>query len=143
LDALLSLGYEDIRVVLLVIAQQAPPSNETIMPVDAGKIAANALSANAEALLSVGMRKAKLVERFFFDWHDPTFGDVVADAFKGEYERLKLSGLTPDEIFEGLRDFAGGRLHRSSSHETAVLAVIAFLFEQCDIFEPARPSTST
>jgi ABC-3C protein len=142
-EAMLSLGYEDLRVVLETIARQTPPPDDVVMPVDAGKLTANALSSEAKHLLALGMRKAKLVGRFFSDWHEPSFGDVVANAFTREYERLKSSGLTPDEILVRLQDFAGGRIHGSPSHETAVLAVLAFLFEQCDIFEPAKPSTIT
>lgn len=87
------------------------------------------------------MRKAKLVEKFFTEWHDPTFGDVVTVAFKKEYQRLKSLRISPDDIFVNLQSFAGGKLHGSSTHQTAVLAVLAHFFEECDIFESPRKST--
>ncbi|MGA3143777.1 MAG: ABC-three component system protein [Verrucomicrobiota bacterium] len=142
-EALLKLGYEDLRVVLEAIAKQTPPLNDPIKPVDPGKLAANALSTDAESLLAAGMRKAKLVEKFFAEWHDPTFGDVVTEAFGNEYRRLKSLKLSPDDIFVHLQDFAGGKLRGNSTHQTAVLAVLAHLFEECDIFEPPRKKTET
>lgn len=44
-------------------------------------------------------------------------------------------GMTPDAIFGKLQEFAGGSQRGDSGHEAAVLAVLAYLFEQCDIFE--------
>jgi hypothetical protein len=42
-----------------------------------------------------------------------------------------------DETFHALWKFAGGGNQKSIQHEAAVLALLAFLFEECDIFEPA------
>jgi len=140
-ESLSKLGYEDLRVVLESIAKQLPPINDSVKPVDSGKLATNALSADVEGLLTAGMRKAKLVERFFAEWHDPTFGDVVTETFKNEYRRLKLQKISPDDIFVHLQTFAGGKLNGSSAHQTAVLAVLAHFFEECDIFEPPRKPT--
>lgn len=42
---------------------------------------------------------------------------------------------TPDETYDQLRAFAGGFGRRSITYEHAVTAVLAFLFERCDIFE--------
>ncbi len=40
-----------------------------------GKIEANALSESVATLLKAGMVKAPLVESFFTQWHDETFGE--------------------------------------------------------------------
>jgi hypothetical protein len=42
-------------------------------------------------------------------------------------------------MFDVLHDWASGNAVRTSAQRVAVLAVLAFLFEQCEIFEPARP----
>jgi hypothetical protein len=47
-------GYEDLRIVLESIAKQAPPINDPVKPVDAGKLTTNALSADVEGLLTAG-----------------------------------------------------------------------------------------
>ena len=132
---LIKLNFEDLRIVLVGIGQQVPLVDSEIRPVPAGKLSANALSANVEILLRSGMTKADLVKRFFDDWHDPTLGDRVAERFKGEYTALKMTRLVPDDIFTQLFVFAGGGERGTPMHEVAVLVVLAHLFEECDIFE--------
>lgn len=132
---LTKLAFEDLRIVLVGIGQQVPLVDSEVRPVPAGKLSANALSVNVEILLRSGMTKADLVKRFFDDWHDPTLGDRVAERFKEEYTSLKLTQLVPDDIFTRLFVFAGGGERGTPMHEVAVLAVLAHLFEECDIFE--------
>ena len=43
--------------------------------------------------------------------------------------------MKPDLIFERMREFAQGDRRLDSAREAAMLAVIAYLFEQCEIFE--------
>jgi hypothetical protein len=62
-------------------------------------------------------------------------GDNVAASFKREYEAYREVGMVPDLIFGKLQEFAGGSQRGTPRYEAAVLAVLAFLFEQCDIFE--------
>lgn len=136
-----SLGFSDLEIVLSTIAQQQPPTDIEIRPVSPDKIEANALSDNVRELLMLGMKKSDLVRRFFRQWHDPALGDRAAEAFRKKYEELRTFGILPDDIFTQLQIFAGSTERRSPSHEFAVYAVLAFLFEECDIFEPARETT--
>ncbi|MCK4826195.1 hypothetical protein KA005_61200 [bacterium] len=136
---MLDVGFEDLKVVLETIAEQQPIEDPDLRPVPREKVAANALSEDVEILLKAGMIKASLVERFFTRYYDPTFGDKIATAFKDQYNNLKDTGYLPDIIFMKLQEFAGGGQRGSPKHESAVLAVIAHLFENCDIFE--NPST--
>ena len=129
------LGFEDLRVVLEGIAQQPLPAEVEIKPVPQEKLKANALSDDAQRLLLVGMQKSALVGRFFSTWHDPQFGDRVARAFRTRYEELKAANILGDDAFFELLKFAGGAERKAPRIEAAVLAVLAFLFEACDIFE--------
>jgi hypothetical protein len=54
---------------------------------------------------------------------------------------LKSVGLGPDEIFGELQAFAGG-MDREPSRQAAVLAVLSYFFESCDIFEDALQDAS-
>lgn len=132
---LLNLRFENLQVVLLTIAQQQPPLNPTIGPVPADKIQINGLSNNVAILLNAGRQKSDLVKQFFDKWHDPMFGDQIAEAFRQQYQNLKSSGLPPDLIFYELQSYAGGTTLTEPAIQAAVLAVLAFYFEQCDIFE--------
>lgn len=136
--SLLNLRYEHLQIVLQTIAQQQPPLDQDIRPVPADKVEANKLSDNVVILLHAGSRKSDLVKQFFERWHDPTFGDRVAEAFKQHYQKLKDSALSPDLIFYELQAFAGGERLNTPDHQAAVLAVLAYYFEQCDIFESVR-----
>jgi hypothetical protein len=136
---MLQLGYDSLQIVLSTIARKPPLPVQDIRPVPPDKLSANALSPHAETLLSAGMTRADLVGRFFDDWHDPTFGNEIAEAFRQEYKRLRDQSLLPDEIFQQLWIFAGGEQKGAPDHETAVIAVLAYLFEKCDIFEEPLP----
>lgn len=133
-----SIGFDALQPILLAVGQASPSSSADIRPVPANKLSANSLSSNVEALLKVGMTKSDTVGGFFKKWHDPSLGDKVAKAFTEKYQALKASGISPDQIFVELQTFAGGGKRGTPEHEAAVLAVLAYFFEECDIFE--RPS---
>lgn len=132
----LDLGFQDLKPLLDGIARAKAPDNPDLRPVSPEKINENDLSEDVRILLRTG--RTHVVEQMLTQWPEPTYGDEIAEAFRLEYGRLKAAGHTPDEIFDDLYVFAGGRQHQDAKHLTAVLSVLAYLFEQCDIFE--RPS---
>jgi hypothetical protein len=137
LQTLARIQMKDVIDVANAIAQLAAPPPQEVKEVPAGKLKANSLSDFTQDLLRNGARKSKLVKEFFSRWHDPELGDRIASAFRAEYERLRTRGAVGDEVFLELWKFAGGGAQKSPAHESAVLALLAFLFEECDIFEPA------
>lgn len=138
---MLRVGYENLRTVLAHVARQNMPSNNPILPVPPGKLEYNALSGHVQLLLNVGRQRADKVDQFFREWHDPTYGDQLAQTFTLRYKELKAQGLPPDDIFTELQAFAGGDRRGSAEHEAAVLTILANFFEKCDIFE--RPPEGT
>ncbi len=130
----MNLGFDDLRVVVERLATLPVPPIARIKDVPMGKIKANALSEAVAQLLKEGMSKSALVADFFEQWYDETLGGRLAEAFKFEYRRLRLSH-TPNEIFAELQTWAGGNLRGTPEQELAVLTVIAYYFERCDIFE--------
>jgi hypothetical protein len=135
-DSMARLELPEIIPVVTAVSQQEPPLGQQVQTVESGKLEANALSWAVKELLLLGSRKSKLVERFFRQYHDALLGDRIAAAFRVRYETLRGQGLVGDEIFHGLWRFAGVGNHQSVQHENAVLALLAFLFEECEIFEP-------
>jgi hypothetical protein len=130
--------FEDLRIVLEAIASQRVPDDRPVRDVPPGKIQANALSDSIARLLKEGMAKARLVTEFFSKWHDPTFGEQIAASFRARYVVLRdgtSPRLTPNEIFFELQAWAGGAQRGSPEHELAVLTVLAYYFERCDVFE--------
>lgn len=131
------LGFADLRVVLETIAAQAVAHGESVRDVPMGKIEANALSESIATLLKAGMAKAPLVEAFFSQWHDITLGESIANSFRDKYVVLR-GKYTPNQIFVELQSWAGGGEIGTPEHQLAVLTVIAYFFERCDIFEEPR-----
>jgi ABC-3C protein len=140
-QSLVRIQLKDVIQVASVIAQQDAPPPEEIRRVPAGKLKANSLSEHVQSLLTMGSRKSKLVKRFFDEWHDPELGDRIARAFRSKYEELRAGNVVSDEAFFELWKFSGGGSQKSIDQEAAVLAVLAFLFEECEIFEAPVEAT--
>jgi hypothetical protein len=137
LQAITGIQMKDVVTVVNVIAQQDSLPPQEVQEVPPGKLKANALSDDVQNLLKTGSRRAKLIKSFFGSWHDPELGDRVARAFKSKYEALRSKGIVANEAFFELWRFSGGGIQKSVEHEAAVLALLAFLFEECEIFEKA------
>ncbi|MCR4299493.1 MAG: hypothetical protein NUV75_12235 [Gallionella sp.] len=133
----IKLGFGDLQVVLERIASLPVLPMAEVKEVPMGKIEANALSESVVRLLKEGMLKTPLVTDFFRQWHDETLGERLAEAFKAEYQRLRQH-QSPNRIFAELQSWAGGDHRGIPEHELAVLTVIAYYFERCDIFEEPR-----
>jgi hypothetical protein len=118
----------------------APAAETSVRAVPSGKIEANALSENVTLLIKGGMAKAPLVEGFFAQWHDETLGERIAQAFRTQYQLLRESH-GPDGVFGALQSWAGGNARGTPEHEMAVLTIIAYFFERCDIYEAPRQVT--
>ncbi len=131
------LGFQELRVVFEALASKAAPPSSAINPVPQDKIEANALSEAVSSLIKSGMSKSQLVSDFLEKWHDETLGEHLAVAFRKEYERLRGT-MSPNQIFDELLRWAGGKERGTSEHEMAVLTVLAYYFERCDIFEEPR-----
>lgn len=136
-----SLGFSDLRPVLETLGMRTAPTDAPVRDVPMGKIEANALSPSVAILIKGGMSKAPLVEKFFAQWHDETLGERIAEVFRAEYQRLRHLH-TPNEIFSELQAWAGGRGRGTPEHEMAVLTVIAYYFERCDIYEAPKEVAS-
>lgn len=133
--AMMSLGLNELKPILAHLEQVLPDSDERPRPVSPEKLAYNALPQSVEALLKAGMTKASLVEKYFKRTTNKELGERIAASFKREYERCKNENLSGVEIFDRLWTFATGPYRGQSGGEVAALAVLAHLFEACDIFE--------
>jgi hypothetical protein len=136
--AMMSLGLAELKPILAHLGQHAPPEDEEPRPVSHEKLAYNALPHSVEVLLRAGMTKASLVEKYVARTANKELGMKVANAFRNEYCRLREQLIDGLEIFDGLRQFALGPYRAETGADVASLAVLAYLFEACDIFE--KPS---
>lgn len=128
------LDFNALRPVLIAIQRRDPGAEPPLAAPSADKLSHNALSEDAAALLRQGRRRETLVQDFFDQWPDPSLGEDIAEAFRARYQALKGVGLDPDAIFGELQSFAGG-MSGEPARQGAVLAVMSYFFERCDIFE--------
>lgn len=140
MEANVNLGYGDLMAVLTHINVASAPATSEVKDVSRGKIEANLLSAVVADFLKIGMQKSPLVMQFFDNWKNPVYGEQIASAFKNQYVALRdtMPPLHPDEIFGRLETWAGGVVNTTPTHKAAVLAVMAYLFDKCEIFEDAH-----
>ena len=131
------IGFKDIQIVLEAIVIKSREPGVKPKKVPPKKIEANQLSESIAELIKAGMSKAMVVDDFFKKWHDPTFGEKIAAAFRKKYDQLREE-FTPNEIFHELQKWIGGSERRTAEHEMAILTVIAYYFESCDIFEEPK-----
>lgn len=130
------LDFAALRPVIIAIQRREPEVEPPLNAPSPEKLESNNLSMDAAGLLRQGRRREKLVQDFFDAWPDPSFGEEIAEEFRVRYQGLKAVGLAPDEIFGELQGLAGG-MEGAPSRQAAVLAVMSYFFERCDIFEDA------
>ncbi|MBB5808820.1 hypothetical protein F4560_008588 [Saccharothrix ecbatanensis] len=102
--------------------------------VDPGKLDYNELTEYPRRMIMAGIAQARMVEGYFDHNPDPTLRDRVGMLMRAEWLRLQHRGMSGDEAFAFLYDRVAA--HAQGSREaTASLALLAFLFESCDIFD--------
>jgi hypothetical protein len=133
-ERMISLGLEELEPIIGHIARMAPPSDPDLRPVPADKLARNLLSPAAATLLTAGMTRADLLRDYFR--LQPLDRDRIAETFRSRYDEIRGRGAGPDEVLIELQRFAtGSNQIASASRQEAILAVLAYFFEECDIFE--------
>lgn len=132
---LLAVQFQDVLPLLEHVSGQSAPADMVPRPVPSRKLEYNQLSDDVYQCLRHGMIKADVVRSYLDRTPDKELAGRVAGAFRAEYERLRQQEADPDRILRGLRVFAQGPFILNQRVEAAVLAVLAYLFEECDIFE--------
>ncbi|MBN4059649.1 hypothetical protein JYT35_00865 [Acidimicrobium ferrooxidans] len=141
LSHVLAVEVQDIIPMLRSLEDVAPAPLANVRPVPPDKLEKNALSEDAELLLLFGMRRSEEVGRYFDrQTMRPLFRDDLGARFTARYVTFREEGLEPDEIVLALVEWIAGPLVTPKT-QAAALAIIAFFFEQCDIFEDPSKGT--
>lgn len=132
-------GYKELEIVLNHIStHHAIDHTYPVQDVPVGKLESNMLSPAIVDHLKLGFVKSYMVGELFNKWHDPSYGERLATAFREKYKDLKATSRVPSKIFYELQTWAGGEIRQAPEHELAVIIVLAYFFSTCDIFEPHR-----
>ncbi|MGE0227681.1 MAG: ABC-three component system protein [Dehalococcoidia bacterium] len=134
-----TVSASEIAPLLEVLRSSAGTVASQLRPPPADKIAINQLSDAVSEFLRMGMQKSDVVAHYLGRVADPTYGDDVARSFTDQYRALRSERQSPDSIFGSLVEFAGGSSAKPADLHAA-LAIVAYLFERCDIFESEAAS---
>ncbi|MET8953824.1 HNH endonuclease [Streptomyces sp. NPDC004533] len=103
------------------------------------KINLNDLGPSSAKKITMGLMQAPLVAEYLQSMvtHvDPDFPPRLIAGFRHEYDRHRSTGIKGDGLFLLMESFAAGTAADFERH-AAGLAVLAHLFQVCDIFETA------
>jgi len=137
------IGFPELQTVLTSIGRSDPDLEPVIRAPSVRKIAFNQLSADTTEFIRVGRRRERAVQDFLEKWPDPSLGDQIAETLRRRYLTLRETSLSNEEIFVDLLRFVGFNRGPTSSCNAAVLAVITYLFERCEIFEDPNGTVSS
>jgi hypothetical protein len=127
----------DIAVAVAGLALESTswtPEAGDLPVVDPRKLDFNRMSDYPRRLITAGIAQAHMVGGYFDNNPDPTLRDRAAMLMKVEWLRLQRQGVTGDDAFHALYARVAANV-RGSREATASLALLAFLFESCDIFD--------
>ncbi|MFL6196075.1 MAG: ABC-three component system protein [Thermoanaerobaculia bacterium] len=140
----------DLIKVLDMLAREDILGDIDPQPVSLDKIHKNSLSDESKFYLRMGQRKSGLVARIFDTFSDPLSAEGIVQGFRNRYTDLKLQDIQSDRILGELICHAGGYAEHykggpveAQRHEAAVAAILAYLFERCDIFEDPMEDSIT
>ena len=120
---------------LAAAADAAPPEAVDLRPVPVDKLVYNKLPNHWRSLIAGGWINAPIVATYLERHPDPLTGDKVATLFKGKYTYFKAQNLAPGDIMAALFELVTGIGNVLPQQQVAAQALLAFLFENCDIFE--------
>jgi hypothetical protein len=120
---------------LAAAADVAQPAAIDLRPVPVDKLAYNQLPNHWQSLIAGGWINAPIVASYFERHPDPLMGDKMATLFKGKYNYFNAQHLAPGDIMAALFELVTGVGHVLPQQQVAAQALLAFLFENCDIFE--------
>jgi hypothetical protein len=132
---LINVQFPEVELVLRSLGRLPIPPAAEVRPVPPRKLETNGLSDGVALLLRAGIMSSYRVGEYFSGHYDPNLGDRVAQAFRQEYESLRNAMMPPDDIFARLQLVGNGTAFVTPTRQAATLTVLAYLFEECDIFE--------
>jgi len=137
MHTMLHLGFDDLQPLVAEITLRAEaPLNPSLAEVPAEKLQANMFSQPVQEMMKSGFVRTKLVNEYFTTHPEPRHQDRIAAWFREQYVRLRSEATTADQVYNRMRDLVGGVGPHNARRECAVLTIVAFFFETCDIFEP-------
>lgn len=129
--------FAELEMVMSAITALAIPvtTNFSITPPHE-KMHRNKLTDKSNFRLTIGLSKAKEVGHFVehIAALKSDFPEQLTAGFLIEYQKFVGNGFVGDALFQALTDFACGG-SKEFDQQAAGIAVVAYLFEKCELFE--------
>jgi hypothetical protein len=135
--AVTHITFVELEAVAGSVASAPLPEDQdlTLHPVRE-KMTRNELTERVDKDLTIGLLGAETVRLFLEQIAvvDANFPNRLRSGFVREYDRLRADGSRGDALFAELLAFAGGD-SSDFLRQAASRAVLAYLFQVCDVFE--------
>lgn len=109
--------------------------NGPVKPVPSDKLTFNQLPGHWVQLLTMASSNGPFIQEYFEKNSDVELGAKIAHAFSSRYLALKQEALKPGQIMEALYEQTTGIGSVSTVRQVAAQALLAYLFDACEIFE--------
>lgn len=119
------------------------PTSGPIAPVPSDKLDANDLPNHWCQMIEQGWKNAYYVAEYFERHHEPLIGERIASLFRERYQYLRSQALSAEVIMDSLYEFVAGIGSVPPARQVAAQALLAHLFESCDIFENLTAGAKT
>jgi len=137
-QAMPGIGFAELEVVCNALLGIPLQPNENFIPTaPAEKMKKNRLSGNLLRKLPLGLSRFTEVEAFIqsFARTDSQFPERLKAGFVKRYNEYLVREISGDALFETLHDFASSG-SSNFERQAAGLAVLCYLFQKCEVFEP-------
>lgn len=126
---------EEVTKHLLVNFSNLPETKYILTPPEE-KMRRNGLTEQSKNYILHGMIKSEEVRRFIQTktLTDSKFAERLKAGFLAQYYSYVQQSYAGDELFEALCNFASSHGH-TFKHQAAGIAVLVYLFEDCEVFE--------
>lgn len=114
-----------------------------LRPAPMDKLNYNHLPNHWKMLITGGWMNTSLLIERFAQPDAPLLGDRIERLFGAKYRYFKAQGLAPGAIMAALFDFVTGIGHVTPQQQVAAQALLAYLFENCHIFEREPDGVAT
>lgn len=124
-----------LRPLIEALGNMSSNPAAPVHPVPPDKIEANELLPAQVEFLTIGSSRAPLVEHYVTNaFVLPSHADSIAEAVSFRYRQFRDEGRAPSDIFDLLLTWICGGSADSTVRANA-LAVLAYFFDRCHIFE--------
>jgi hypothetical protein len=140
-DRVYRIGMDDLGPLLAHLVEQrrqAPASAPPKAPPD--KLEYNRLCQEDYDEIIAALRYTYLVAEYYQQRRDVTERDEVAEGINAYYRQIRPAYDDPSDVLWKLQEYVAGNARGRRDQERAVMVVLGYFFENCDIFE--KPPTN-